>query len=88
MVDSEYSLGNYKSLKTSTGAIIKTPQMLKSVSDHLKTKSVCKHEVKKLPHIIRFFSDRNKTQELCHKVFLENGGAVKVVPDCCINKNL
>ena len=88
MVDSEYSLGNYKSLKANTGATIKTPQMLKFVSDHLKTKKVCKHEVKKLPFLIRFFPDRNKTQELCDKVILENGGTLKVVPDCYKNKNL
>ena len=38
MVDNEYSTSIYKSLKISTGAVIKNPEMLKFVSVHLKTK--------------------------------------------------
>ena len=34
MVDSEYSTGNYKSLKISIGAIMKNPEMLRLVPDH------------------------------------------------------
>ena len=41
MVDSEYSPDNYKSSKISIGAIIKNPEMLRFVSDHLKTKKMC-----------------------------------------------
>ena len=37
MVDSEYSINNYKSSKFSIGAIIKNPDMLNFVPDHLKT---------------------------------------------------
>ena len=38
MVDSEYSTGNYKSSKISIGAIMKNPEMLRLVPDHLQTK--------------------------------------------------
>ena len=43
---------NYKSSEISIGAIIKHPETLRSVLDHLKTKKNCKHEVKKLPFVI------------------------------------
>ena len=42
MVDSEYSTDSYKSSKVSIGAVIKNPEMLKIVHDHLKTKKMCK----------------------------------------------
>ena len=59
MVDSEYSRGNYKSLKISIGAIaiIKNPEMLRFVPDHLKTKRTCKNAVKKLPFVIGYVPD-------------------------------
>ena len=38
MVDSEYSTDKYKSPKTSIGAKMKNPEMLKFVPDYLKTK--------------------------------------------------
>ena len=38
MVDSEYSTDNYKSSKISIGAIMKNPEMLRLVPDHLQTK--------------------------------------------------
>ena len=37
MVDSEYSTGNYMSSKASIKAVIKNPDILKFVLDHLKT---------------------------------------------------
>ena len=62
MVDSEYSPDNYKSSKINIGAIIKNPQMLRFVSDHLKTKKMCKHAVNILSFAIRCVSNRYKTQ--------------------------
>ena len=56
------NIGNYKSSKISIGAIIKNPEMLKFVSDHLKTKKDVKHALKKLPFVIRYVPDRYKTQ--------------------------
>ena len=47
----------YKSLNISTVTIIKNPEMLKFVPDHLKTKSMCKHAVKKLPYVLRYVPD-------------------------------
>ena len=38
MVDSEYSPGDYIPSKISIGAVIKNPEMLKFVPDHLKSK--------------------------------------------------
>ena len=58
---SEYSKINYKPT-TSNAAIIKIPEMLRLVPDHLKTKKMCKDGAKKLPFIIRYVIDvrRNK----------------------------
>ena len=54
MVDSEYSTGDYKSPKISIGAIMKNTKMLKFVPDYLKTKTICKHAVKKLSFVLRY----------------------------------
>ena len=39
MVDSEYRTGGYKSSKTSIVAMIKSPEMLKFVTDYIKTEN-------------------------------------------------
>ena len=46
MVDSEYGMDTYKSVKNTTGTVMKNPEMLKLVPHHLKTKKMCKHAVK------------------------------------------
>ena len=46
MVD---SMEAYKSLNINIGTVMKNPEMIKFVPDHLKTKKMCKHAVKKLP---------------------------------------
>ena len=56
MVDSEYSI--CKSAKQSIGTVMKNPEMLKFVPDHLKTKKVCKHAVIKLPYLLRYVLDQ------------------------------
>ena len=53
MVDSEFSMGIYKSVKISIGTVMRNPETLKIVYDHLKTIKMCKHAVKKFPFIIR-----------------------------------
>ena len=50
--------------------------MLKFVPDHLKTKKMCKHAVKKLLFVIRHIPDRYKT----------HGGTLKSVSNCYKNK--
>ena len=37
MVDSEYNMNVYKSVKKSIGKVMRNPKMLKFVPDHLKT---------------------------------------------------
>ena len=51
MVDSEYNVGIYKSVKISIGAAMRNPEMSKFVLDHVKTEKICKNKVKKLPFV-------------------------------------
>ena len=46
MFDSEYNTDNYISPKISIRAIMKNPNILEFVPDHLKTKKSCKHVIK------------------------------------------
>ena len=62
MVDGEYSMDIYKSAKISIRTVMKNPEMLKFVPDHLKTKKMCKHAVEKLPFLITHVPDRYKNQ--------------------------
>ena len=71
-----------KSLITNFGTVTKNPEMLKFVPDHLRTKKMCKHAVKKLPYLLRYVPNRYKTKKMCDKPILENGGTLKYVPDC------
>ena len=75
-------MGVYKSLNISIATVMKTPEMLKLVSDYLKTKKMCKHAVKKLPYLLRYFRNRFKPLQMCGKAVLENGGILKFLPDC------
>ena len=54
MVD---SMDIYKSSNINTGTVMKNPEMTKFVRDHLKTKTMCKHAVKKLPCLLRYVPD-------------------------------
>ena len=78
MVD---SMDVYKYLNVSTGTVMKNPKVLELVSDHLKTKKLCKNAAKKLPYPLRYVPDKYKTQEMCDKAILENGGTLKYIPD-------
>ena len=46
MLDSEYNMDIYKSLQASIGAVMRTPEMLKFVPNHLKTKEYVKTPLK------------------------------------------
>ena len=76
------SIDIYKSLNFSIGIVMRNPEMLKFVPDHLKTKNMCSHAVEKLPFVLRYALDRHKTQQVCDKAILENGVTLKSVPDC------
>ena len=41
----------FKSLDISIGTVMKNPEMIKLGPDHLKTKKMCKHAIKKLPSL-------------------------------------
>ena len=86
MVDSKCNTDNFTSLKINIGAIIKNPDMSRFVYDHLKTKKMCKHAVKKLSFVIKYVPDRYKTQGMCHKAVVENGETSKFVPDSYKNQ--
>ena len=45
-----------------------------------------KHAVKKLSFVIRYVTDWYKTEQMCDKTIIENGGALKSVPDCYKNQ--
>ena len=64
MVGTEYIPGNYKSLRISIGSIMKNPETLRLVLDHLKTKKMFKKAVSKSPFLIRCVADRYKTQTM------------------------
>ena len=53
----------YKSLNVSIGTVMKNPEILKFVPDHLKTTKMCKRAVKKLPYLLRYVPDQYKTQQ-------------------------
>ena len=46
IVDGEYTTGDYKASKISIRAVMKNPEMLKFVLDHLKTKKRCNYTKK------------------------------------------
>ena len=83
MLDSKNNPNNSNTLKISIGTIVKNSEMLRFVTDHLKTKKLCKNSVKKLPFVIKYVPDRYKTKEMCDKVIIENGGMLCFVHDCC-----
>ena len=51
MFDSEFSTDDYKSPKNSIRTVMKNPEILKFISDHLKPEKMCKNPVKKLPFV-------------------------------------
>ena len=48
MVDSEYSIDTYKSIKICIGTTMRNLEMLKLIPDHLKIKQICNEAVLKL----------------------------------------
>ena len=78
----------YKSLNISIGTVMKNLEMLQFVADHLKTKTMCKHAVKKLPYLLRYVPDQYKTPQICNKAILENGGTLKSVSNCYKNQEM
>ena len=69
------------------GTIIKNPQILRFVPDHLKCKK-CVNMQFKIVFLIRYFPDQYKTHRMCDKVVVENGGTLKFIPDSYKNKKM
>ena len=63
MVDSEYRMDIYKSAKINIGTVVRKPEMLKFIPDHLKTKNMYKHAVKNLPYQLK--SDSQVPENFC-----------------------
>ena len=59
----------YKSLNISIVTVIKNPEMLKFIPDHLKTKTVCKHAVKKLRYLLKYIPINIRLNKYVKKVF-------------------
>ena len=87
-VDNESNMDIYKFVKIRIGTVMGNPVILKFVSDHLKTKEMCKHSFKKLPFVVRYVPDRYKTQKMCGKSVLKNGRTLESVPDCHKNQHI
>ena len=78
------SMNIYKYLNINVGTVLKIQEMLKFVSDHLKTREMCKHVVKKLPSLSKYVSVHYRTQAM----LIENCGTLRYVPDCYKNKKI
>ena len=83
-------MADNKTLKINIDEIIKDPEIFDFVPDHLKTKNMCKHAVKKLLFSIKYVPDRYKTQRMCEmcEVILKNAGMLMFVPDSCVAENM
>ena len=66
MVDSEYSMDIYKSVRRIIGTVMRNPELLKFVPDHLKTKKMFKDAVEKLAFVVNV-PDQYKTQQIYDK---------------------
>ena len=67
-----------KSLNISIRTVMKNPEMLIFVLDHLKL------HFEKLPYLLRYVPDNYKTQQMCN--YIKNGGTLKSVSDCYKNQ--
>ena len=51
------SIDIYKSFSFNIGIVMRNPEILKFVSDHLITKNMCSHAIEKLPFVLRYAPD-------------------------------
>ena len=56
-----------------------SPEVLRFVSHHLKTKKTFKNPFKMLLFVVRYVTDWYKTQEMYDKIILENGGTLMMI---------
>ena len=72
----------YKSLNISTVTVMKNQEILIVI----KLKKYVSMQLKNYHCTTRYVSDQYKTQQMCDKVILENGRALKSFPDCYKNQ--
>ena len=77
MVD---NIDTYQSFNINIGTVMKNPEMLKFIPDHLKTEQISNYAFKKLPFIIRYVPE-TKTKKLCDRAIRENGWMLESVSD-------
>ena len=59
----------FKSLNINIGTVMRNQEMLKFVPDHLKTKKMRKHPIKKLPYLLRYIPDQIRLNKCVIKLF-------------------
>ena len=67
-----YSIDIYKSLSIDTGTVMKNLEIIKFIHDHLKTKKMRKHAVKKLHYLLRYVPNRYMIRQMYNEAVLEN----------------
>ena len=77
-----YSIDIYKSLNIDTRTVMKNLEIIKFIHDHLKTKKMRKHAVKKLYYLLRYVSNRYMIQQMYNEAVLENAWMLEYVLDC------
>ena len=65
----------YKSSNIDIRTVMENPKMLKFVPDHLKTKKICHHAVKKLPNLLTLIR-----LDFFRVVFSGRGGVGNLTP--------
>ena len=85
MVD---SIDIYKSLNINIRTVMRNPEILKFIPNHLKIKIMCKHAVKKLSYLVRNLSGQYNTQQMVEKAILEYSGTLNSIPDCYKNHEI
>ena len=83
MVD---SMDIYTSLNINIGTVMRNPELLKFVPDHVKIRKCVR--MQKLLYLLRYVPYQYKTQQMCDKAIIENGGTLKSVPDCYENQEM
>ena len=86
MVDCEYSIDIYKSVKTSIGTIMRNLEMLNFFLIIWKLKKCVSIQLKN--YLCLYVPYQYKTQQMCHNTTLEKDGALKSACDCYKNQQL
>ena len=77
-----YSIDIYKSLNIDTRTVMKNLEIIKFIHDHLKTKKMRKHAVKKLYYLLRYVPNQYMIQQMYNEAVLENAWMLEYVLDC------